>query len=104
MSSAQPGVDWELSSYDSFLDWIADLIHISYPSYITDIRVLFVTLSGEMERLGQPCQNPEDDEEEQLVVRALEGADARRSWVKIVPPVRSFSLSSSFFLTACFDF
>lgn len=82
MSSAQPGIDWELGSYGSFSDWLSDFIHLSNAAYLTDVRLLFVLLAADMERLGQPTQDPEDDENERRAIQALEN-----QWVKFDPPV-----------------
>ena len=82
MLAVQPGIDWELSSYKSFLDWGTNFIHLIHPSYLSDICVLFITLAAEMEYLGQPVQNPEDNADEQRIVQALQD-----QWVKFTLPV-----------------
>ena len=85
MSAVQPGIDWELSSYEGFLDWGTDFIHLIHPLYLSDIRVLFITLAMEMERLGQPVQNPENNADERRIVQALQD-----QWVKFTSPVSPF--------------
>ena len=85
MLAAQPGTDWELGSYESFLDWGTDFIHLIHPSYLSDICVLFIILTTEMECLGQPVQNSEDNTNEQRIVQALQD-----QWVKFTFPVSPF--------------
>ena len=85
MLAGQPKVDWELSSYESFLDWGTNFIHLIHLSYLSDICVLFIILTMEMEHLGQPVQNPEDDAAERRIVQALQD-----QWVKFALPVSPF--------------
>jgi hypothetical protein len=77
MTAAQPGIDWEFGSFDNFLDWATDLIHLPSSAQLSDIRTLFIALAADMERLGQPVQDPEDNVEEQQRIQALES-----TWVK----------------------
>ena len=85
MSAAQSGINWELSSYERFLDWGTDFIHLIHPSYLSDIHALFITLATEMECLGQPVQNPDDDAHEQRIVQALQN-----QWIKFASPLSHF--------------
>ena len=47
--------------------------------------MLFITLATEMECLGQPVQNPDDDAHEQRIVQALQN-----QWIKFASPLSHF--------------
>lgn len=69
-----PDFDWKLTGDINFLDWSTDFLHLPSSSHLTSLRHLFITLSADMEALGQAVQDPEDDEDEQGRIQALEGA------------------------------